>query len=477
MAAIEYLPPHNIEAEEAVLGAILLDGDVIWSVRSTLKPEQFFREKNRMVYEAMLGLADHGEAIDQVTVAYALAQQHHLETVGGNAYLIGLLAQMPTSSYAPHYAGIVAETAKARELLALAGQIAAKAQEVHPGEVDSAISWALDSIVNLQREATHGARMLSSIAKDAFGELAEMIANPGQMRGIPTPWSSWSRMGLGFERGKLYVLASRPARGKTRIAGECVLTAAKHGTPLMVSLEMSATDLVERFAASAAGVNLYNHRNGQQRLTAEEEQRFWTAYEHISSATIAIDDRSGLTVGDIEAQLAMVQAQRHVPLVVIDYVGLIDPGKLGNDNESATVKALMARLKALARRREVPILALMQLNRDIERRQGGQPRMADMMLGGEADADQIWYVVNRDVDVAVGGRETVERIPGVPDDQKNVIALRLVKGRNIPGHPIVILHDDPDTSRICEFDAGTLARWRNIERSHTEVEHRWSQAS
>jgi len=396
----EKLPPHDVEAEDAIVASLLVDSEAIHHVAPIVKPEDFFREKNAWAYEACLALFDRNEAINQVTVAHELARRERLEEVGGAAYLSRLVAELPTAVGVEHYARIVKRDAIYRQLIQRSAQIAQMAYQGGP-DLEGALVRAEGLILNLRggerlRDFVHISEVLDNYWEQAGSE-AEGPRFQGHVR---TGFVDLDTLLGGLKHSDLIVLAARPSLGKTSL-GLNVARNASVGQGARVaifSLEMAAEQLAQRLLASESGVDSTRLRLGEH--TEREERRLMHALGTLAQAEIYVDDSPILTMTDIRGKALRLHREKGLDLIFVDYLQLIHGGR--SDNRVAEISYISRALKELARELDVPVIAASQLSRAPELRTPHIPQLSDLRESGsiEQDADVVMFIYREDVYVA-----------------------------------------------------------------------------
>ncbi len=397
--ASDQLLPHDVDAEEAVLGSLFIDPDAILSVSLTLKPQEFYRERNGWIFGACLALYEKGEAINQVTVAHRLSQDGRLEDIGGPAYLSYLVSRVPTPFHVEHYGEIVHQTAFMRRLIEAGGKIAAIGYE-NRDDVESALARAEEVLFGLssgrpQRDLVHIRHLLDGY----FEETGLGGQHPdGHLPHIETGFIDMDKLlGGGFQRSDLVILAARPSLGKTSLALNIAQHAAvKRGAKVAIfSLEMSKGQVVQRLLCSQARVDSQRQRQGS--LNEEEERRIMEATGILSEAPIYVDDSPVIKVVEIRSKALRLHNDVGVDMVIVDYLGLVHGGHF--ENRVQEISYISRSLKALARELEAPVLALSQLSRAIESRTPHTPQLSDLRDSGsiEQDADVVMFIYRDDV--------------------------------------------------------------------------------
>lgn len=389
-------PPHSIEAEQSVLGAILLDHEVLDALEGLLPtPEAFYLEAHRRIYKAMQALRARRLPVDLVTLSEELRARGDLEAVGGLTYLVSLQESVPTALYAEHYARIVAEKWALRRLIHAAGEAMRLAYE-EEGSVDEILDQAGRKVleVALTGREEEG-RPLRELVHETFEHIEALLQNKGETAGVRTGFKELDGLIGTLAPGSLNIIAARPAMGKTAFA----LTIAQHaalreGVPVAIySLEMPAGQLVLRMLCSEARIDMNRVRQGN--LTDRDFTRLVDAASRLSEAPIFIDDSPDLTLMELRARARRLRAREKVGLVVVDYLQLISsPPSKNGENRQQEIAAISRGLKGLARELSVPVLALSQLSRAVESRPNKRPMLSDLRESGslEQDADLVMFI-------------------------------------------------------------------------------------
>ena len=372
-------PPQNLEAEQSVLGSILLDNEVYASIEGMLTAEHFYKEGHRKIYRAMERLFRRGEPLDLVTLTEELRQTGELEAIGNVPYLIGLADSVPTAAYAENYARIVREKAVLRELISASGTIMQTAfDQAMP--LEQILDKAEASIFELSSaKRTHAFTGMTALVHDTFEHIQELFNNPDPVSGLRTGFKELDVMTAGLQPSSLNVLAARPSMGKTAFALTIAQNAAlREGATIGIfSLEMSAVQLVTRMLCSEARVDMSRVRNGQ--LSDRDFQRLADTAGKMSEAKIFIDDNADLTVMELRSRARRLMAEHGLGLIVIDYLQLMSGGgKSGSENRQQEISTISRGLKALARELDIPVLVLSQLSRAVESRPNKRPMLSDL---------------------------------------------------------------------------------------------------
>jgi replicative DNA helicase len=421
---IDRLPPQSLEAEQSVLGALLIDRDAIVEVADFLRAEDFYRPANGSIFAAVLDLYERREPIDIVTVAETLERAGQLETIGGRTYLSSLANQTPTAVHAVPYGRIVERKAVLRNLISAAGRIAGIGYE-DPAEIQEAIDRAERELFSVsQRRVVDGFSRLSRLLHDAYDRLDYLHAHRGEISGIRTGFADLDALTTGLQKSDLVVVAARPSVGKTSFALNIAEHAAvQDGKSVGVfSLEMSKEQLVLRLLSSVSNIDSQRLRSGF--LEELDFARIAPAMNSLSEAPMYIDDTPSISTMELRTKARRLQAESGLDLVIVDYLQLMQATTTSRDaNRVQEVSEISRGLKALARELSVPVIALSQLSRQPEMRESREPRLSDLRESGaiEQDADLVLFLW-RDKD----------RPAEEGDVDGEVIKLKLAKHRNGP---------------------------------------------
>ncbi len=389
---MEKLPPQSLEAEQSVLGAMMLDREALLNALEILKVEDFYREAHRLVYRAILDLNERSEAVDLLTVTEELRRQGQLEIVGGAAYLTSLTGDVPSVANAAYYARLVAQKATLRALVQAAGRITELALS-EAGEVDQ----ILDEAERLVFEVAGGRRrsgfvLIKDVLLQTFAQLERLSAHKGEVTGVPT-FHDLDRLLSGLQPSDLIICAARPGMGKTSFCLNIAQqVAVKQKLPVAIfSLEMSRDQLVQRLLAAEAMVEQHRLRTGF--LSEDDWARLVNAAGILGEAPIYIDDTPAISALEVRAKARRLQAESGLGLVMVDYLQLMQAHRRV-DSRQQEIALLSRAMKSLARELNVPVMVLSQLNRGVEQRQDKRPVMADLLESGaiEADADVIIFL-------------------------------------------------------------------------------------
>ena len=438
MLYAEKLPPHAAEAEEAVVGSLLIDGAAIARVAALVKPVDFYRERNRWCYEACQALYERGDAIDQVNVARELDVKGRLQEIGGAGYLSHVITVVPTSVHAEHYARIVNRTATMRRLIAAAGDIAALGYQ-DTAEPEDALRQAEEILFGVT--STHAVRGFVSIRDVLDDYLADSsdLPHAATSTPVPTGFTDLDNALGQLQRGDLFILAARPAIGKSTLAMNIARNAAGKGAVVaVVSLEMGREQLALRLLSAEAEVDSHLLRIGLLGDTAMV--RVMNGIGALSDLAIYMDDTPAQTVLDIRSGVRRLHAARGTDLVVVDYLQLIAGRGNRSDNRVNELSEITRQLKAVARDLNVPVVAISQLSRAIEQRPDHYPQLSDLRESGsiEQDADVVAFIHREDKYMTAEQWE--QRHPTEPYPE-NLAQLVIAKNRHGPTRTIHLYFD------------------------------------
>lgn len=415
------LPPQHVEAEQAVLGAMLISPDAVFEALEVLEPDDFYRTSHKIIFEAMRRLYEDGQPVDIVTTTAALqTKESSLESAGGVEYLANLAAAMPTVLHTGQYAEIVREKALLRRIISAATQIA---NEGYDGtEAADVLADAERRILELsQYRKTRDFTHIADVLENTFDRIEQLYASEGQLTGVPTGYSELDRMTSGFQKSDLIIVAARPSVGKTAFALNVAQNVAvRAGQPVAIfSLEMSKDQLVQRMLCAEAYIDGHKLRTGT--LDDDDWPKLSLGVSTLGNAPIYIDDTPGIQMAEMRSKLRRLKLEKGLGFVVIDYLQLIQGRRQAGENRQQEISEISRGLKQLARELEVPIVALAQLSRSVEQRQDKRPMMSDIRESGsiEQDADIVSFLYRDDYYDA-------------ESEKKNIIEIIIAKQRNGP---------------------------------------------
>ncbi len=393
------LPPQNIDAEQSLLGALLIDKDAIVEVAEILHPSHFYRtEQHGQIYSAILELFEKREPIDLVTVSEKLKQQDLLDRVGGSAYLTELVNKVPTSAHIISYARIIKEHALRRQLISNSTKFVESAYN-EMQDIAEIIEFCEQSIFALSQE--HLKRdfiQLKDALAQSFDRLDELQKSSGKLRGVPSGFRDLDNKLAGFQDSNLIIFAARPGQGKTSfVLNVAQFVSVIAGLPVGIfSLEMSQEELVDRLLVAQADIDAWKLKTG--RLEEKDYDRLSHAMGQLAEAPLFIDDTPGSTLSEIRTKARRLQVEHGLKLLIVDYLQLIRGRNL--ENRVQEVSEISQGLKNLARELKVPVLAVSQLSRAVESRGSKRPQLADLRESGaiEQDADVVMFIYREDAE-------------------------------------------------------------------------------
>jgi len=397
MSGADKTIPQNIEAEEAVLGALLIDAEAIFRVLSFLRAEHFYLQKHRWIYEAILGLHEQREPVDFLTLTAALERQEQLQAIGGSAYILQLISAVPSAINIESYAHMVEQASVRRRLLEVASEIAKLAydEEKGIGEVVDQSERALFAVS--QQRIARDLRPVQEVVGTYRDYLYNLYAHRGELMGVTSGFRDLDRLLGGFQRSDLIVLAARPGVGKTSLLLTMALKAAERGKLVAIfSLEMSAEQLVQRMISSLSRVDAQRLRIGN--LQDEDLPKIEDAIGHLADLPIYIDDTPALTPLQLRTKCRRLHSEHGLDMAYVDYLQLMT-ADTRTENRVQEVSYLSRMLKALARELDTPILTASQLSRAVEQRQDRRPVLSDLRESGsiEQDADVVMFIYRDDM--------------------------------------------------------------------------------
>ncbi len=416
------VPPQNLEAEESVLGAMLLSPTAVGTVSEILDASDFYRESHAKVFRAAIGLWTKGEPVDAITLTNELEERGQLEDVGGQARVAELAALVPSTSNVEHYARIVKESAMLRGLVRVGQEITRLGHE-RQGEVTDLVDRAEQMVFELgQQRETSDFSHIDVLLKESFERITQLYEAGAEITGVPSGFRELDLLTSGFQPGNLIILAARPSMGKSAL-GLCVAAnlAVRHETPVaLFTLEMSKSEVTQRMMCSEAKVESQRLRTG--RLAPDDWPRLTAACDRLMKAPIYVDDAGSTTIMEVRSKARRLKSKEpSLGLIIVDYLQLMTSGA-SVENRVQEVSQISRALKVLARDLEVPILAMSQLSRAVEQRHDKRPILSDLRESGslEQDSDLVFFVY-RD-----------EYYLGEESDQQGLAEVILAKHRNGP---------------------------------------------
>ncbi|MBI2551568.1 replicative DNA helicase [Candidatus Uhrbacteria bacterium] len=444
------IPPQNIEAEQSILGCLLLEKDAFLRVGDSLRPEDFYKESHRIIYETILDLINRHEPVDILTLGNRLEEKNLLQRVGGRAYLVETANSVATAAHIGNYSAIVQKKATFRRLLNAAAEISElgfKEEE----DVELVLDHAERTLFQVSQNFLKNTFInIRDVLAGAFERIDELHRNRGMLRGVATGYTELDNLLGGMQKSDLLILAARPSVGKTSLAMDLARHVAIKGkTPVAVfSLEMSKEQLVDRMICAEAGVDLWKMRTGRLSDREDDFPRIGHALGVLSEAPIFIDDSASLGVMELRTKLRRLQSEHGLGLVVVDYLQLMEGrSKASSENRVQEVSEISRGLKQIARELQVPVLALAQLARAVELNKPAIPRLSHLRDSGsiEQDADVVLFIYRKAADRNY-------QLEDLAPEEKALAEIHIAKHRNGPTGMVRLFFD----SRLTSF--------RNLDR-------------
>lgn len=442
---LEHLQPQNVEAEQSVLGSLLIDQEAIIKIADKLNVGDFYKPAHGKIYEACRELFERKEPIDVLSLASKLEEKKLLESVGGRSYIAHLANAVPSAAHISNYANIVQKKATLRRLINASQQISSLGY-AEDKELDDLLDQAEQLVFTVsQSYLKQNFVPIQDLLTETFDRIDELHKGAGQLRGVPTGFNDLDNLLAGLQRSDLVILAGRPSMGKSTIANDIIRTVGiKHKVPVgLFSLEMSKEQVADRLLCADAGVELWKMRTGK--LSDKEEfgesdfAKLGHAFGRLSEAKIHIDDAGLINVMEIRTKARRLKSEHGLGLIVVDYLQLIDSNGR-EENRVQEIAKISRALKALARELDIPVLALSQLSRAVESRSPQIPSLADLRDSGaiEQDADVVMFIYRKARD-----RSQAEKMT---EEEKNISQLIVAKHRNGPTGQVDLFFDERTVS-------------------------------
>jgi replicative DNA helicase len=432
------LPPQNIEAEQSVLGCLMLDKDAIIRVADILEAGDFYRGNHNVIYRIMLDLYEKNEPIDLLSLTSRLENKKKLEEIGGASYLTSLVNMVPTAAHVAHYANLVKQKKVLRDLIDASYQIT-EASYREPDDVEELVDEAEQKIFSISQKSVNQKFIpIKEGLEEAFERIDRLHKGDGALRGVSTGFTDLDNYLSGLQKSDLIILAARPSLGKTTLALDFVRhIAVKDKTPVGIfSLEMSREQLIDRLVCAQAEVDLYRMRTGK--LTGEgpnnDFEKIQQAMDQLSNAPIFIDDTPSPSILHMRTMARRLQSEHQLGMLVIDYLQLIQP-RNNFDSSVQQVTEISRSLKALSRELNLPVLAISQLSRAVESRSPAIPKLSDLRESGslEQDADLVMMIYREDKD-------------RTNSEKKNIADIIIAKHRNGPTGKVELYFNESQVS-------------------------------
>ncbi|MDI3533938.1 MAG: replicative helicase [Thermosediminibacterales bacterium] len=414
------VPPQNIEAEQSVLGSMLIEKEAIVSAAEILTGDDFYKEAHQKIFETIEELSNRGEPVDLITVVEELRKKNQLESVGGMTYIASLANSVPTAANVEHYAKIVKEKSLLRKLIYAATKMASMGYE-GSSDIEEILDEAERLVFEIaQKRSVSDFYPIKDVIMQTFDRIEQLYNNKGSMTGVPSGFPDLDRLTSGFQPSDLILIAARPSMGKTSFALNISQYAAiRAKVPVAIfSLEMSKEQLVQRMLCAEANIDSHKLRSGQ--LEDDDWPRLARAMGPLSEADIFIDDTPGISVMEMRAKARRLKAEKGLGLIVIDYLQLMQ-GRGNTENRQQEISEISRSLKALARELNVPVIALSQLSRAPEQRQDHKPILSDLRESGsqEQDSDVVIFLYR-------------DEYYNPNTDKRNIAEVIIAKQRNGP---------------------------------------------
>lgn len=421
METLLRVPPSNIEAEQSVIGSMLLDKDAISTVSEMLKPDDFYKESHGQIFSAIVEIYNRDEPVDLVTLVDSLRMKGLLDTIGGITHLTNLVSSVPTTANVKYYAKIVEDKSTLRKLIKSSAELMDKCY-FQSEELPLILDKAEKDVFDISQKAiTHDFEPMSKILEKGFNEIERLYKNKGALTGIASGFGDLDSKTSGFQKGDLVLIAARPSMGKTAFALNIAQYAAirDNSSVAVFSLEMSKEQLVQRMLCSEASIDMLKLRTGN--LEDDDWVRLARSAGPLASSKIYIDDTPGITVTEMRSKCRRLKIEHGLDLIIIDYLQLMQGSRSRSENRQQEVSDISRSLKALAKEMDAPVISLSQLSRAPEARADHRPMLSDLRESGsiEQDADIVMFLYRDEY----YNKET---------DKKNIAEVIISKQRNGP---------------------------------------------
>lgn len=441
------VPPNNVEAEQSILGSLMLDKDAIVKIADFLLPVDFYKHTHQVIFEVMLSLYENREPIDVLSISNKLDEVGKLENIGGSSYIASLVNIVPSAAHVIHYAKVVQKKAMLRRLISAADHIVEMGYSGNE-DVERILDEAEQGIFKVsQKYLKQDFIPIKSILENAFNRIDELHRDDGSLRGVPSGFTDLDKVLAGFQKSDLIILAARPSLGKTTLALDIARqVGVQSKIPVGIfSLEMSSDQLIDRMLAAQAGIDLWRLRTGKLRSSGPDNdfEKLNEAMGILSEAPIYIDDTASANIMEMRTMARRLQTEHNLGLIIIDYLQLMEGRSRSGDNRVQEISEISRALKQLARELNIPIIALSQLSRNVESRSPQIPKLSDLRESGsiEQDADVVMMLYRED-------REK----PDTPN--KQIVDVFIAKHRNGPVGRASLYFEEQSTT------------FKNLERIH-----------
>ncbi len=442
---ITKLPPQNIEAEQSVLGSLLIDKEAITKIVNIISPDDFYKDAHRLIFNGMIELYGRHEPIDILSLASLLTDKKQLDDIGGKTYLANLANTVPTASNIVSYAEIVQKKSTLRRLIKAASEITALGYHEN-SEIDALLDESEQKLFNIsQRFLKEEFIPIKNVLHEAFDRIDELHKGAGKIRGLATGFTDLDKLLAGLQKSDLVILAARPSVGKTSLALDIARQAAvrEKKSVGIFSLEMSKEQLVDRLLCAEAGVSLWKMRTGNlsDRQSDDDFPRIGQAMGVLSEAQIFIDDSATANVMEIRTKARRLKLEYGLDLMIVDYLQLMEGRSNYGDNRVQEVAEITRALKAIARELDIPVIALSQLSRAVEQSKPAIPKLSHLRESGsiEQDADVVMFIYRKAADRNY-------RLEEISPEEKNKAEVHIAKHRNGPTGQVDLFFDADSVS-------------------------------
>lgn len=395
---LQRIPPYNIEAEESLLGAMLISRDAVASVLEIVKSDDFYRKQNQIIFDSVLELYSKGEPSDPITIADHLKKKGTLEEVGGKTFIHSLISNIPLAANAEYYGRIVRNHSILRKLIYAATDIATMGYEV-PEDLVATVDKAQELIFSIYQDLNQGNNknsiaVMKDIAPEVFDEVEKLHEAGSDVSGIPSGYIELDKYTLGFQKSDLIIIAARPGMGKTSLVlGMALNITLKEKLPVaLFSLEMSKHQVGQRLMSAQSRIDLQRFRDGK--IKEDEWTKLGRAVEKLAECKLYIDDTAFLTVMDLRSRARMMASTYGIKMIIVDYLQLMQSTSNYRGNKVQEITEISQNLKSIAKELNIPVIAVSQLSREVEKRESKRPQLADLRESGsiEQDADLVAFV-------------------------------------------------------------------------------------
>ena len=395
---LQRIPPYNIEAEESLLGAMLISRDAVSSVLEIVKSDDFYRKQNQIIFDAILELFSKGEPSDPITIADHLKKKGSLEEVGGKTFIHSLISNIPLAANAEYYGRIVRNHSILRKLIYAATNIATMGYEV-PEDLVATVDKAQELIFSIYQDLNQGNNknsiaVMKDIAPEVFDEVEKLHEAGSDVSGIPSGYIELDKYTLGFQKSDLIIIAARPGMGKTSLVlGMALNITLKEKLPVaLFSLEMSKHQVGQRLMSAQSRIDLQRFRDGK--IKEDEWTKLGRAVEKLAECKLYVDDTAFLTVMDLRSRARMMASTYGIKMIIVDYLQLMQSTSNYRGNKVQEITEISQNLKGIAKELNIPVIAVSQLSREVEKRESKRPQLADLRESGsiEQDADLVAFV-------------------------------------------------------------------------------------